>query len=285
MAGWIQPGDTKQDTVPTTPVAPTTPTPTLAKEVKPEVKEVVKASSNAFDFSEETDAGKEIYTFFGLKGSGKTTNALSLPGKILAVSFDKKTTIIKNNMFDNDERIKVFDAMKYFDEDDILKSSEKTFDYILALIEKVSKEFKPDYILFDCAEHLTVVCEMVMRLRNNITAYGGISNQNIWKLRKSLLAKMYNVALTNSNKGLIYTLYTSKDEIINEGTLVSKSDVPKWTGIIATHTDFVLRTKIIYDKEKGKTCFVEVVSSKNDKKLKTGSIINTTDFKNKLINV
>lgn len=256
----------------------------VAPEVTPTKPTVVapKMSKPKFEFVEETDAGKEIYTFFGLKGSGKTTAALSLPGKILALSFDGKTSIIKNNIYANDDRIKIFDAMKYYDAEDPVNSSVVSYDYIIALLEKIGQDFKPDYVLFDCAEELTTMCEMVMRQRSNITAYGGISNQNVWKLRRALLEKVHDTALRISSKGIVYTLYIDKNEIVYEGTLVEKSDVPKWTGVVLYATDFVLKTKVMQNKDRGKICTVEVVSSKNDKKLKTGTIIDVTDFKNKL---
>ena len=239
----------------------------------------------SFDFSEEKDEGKETYVIFGLKGSTKTSTALSFPGKILALSFDNKTTIVKNNFFQGNERIKVFNATKYLIEsaEDYLDSSVKTYDYIIAILEKVGKEFKPDFILFDCAEIMTTVCEMVMRKNNNVSAYGGIVNRNIWKQRKALLTNIHRKALDICNKGLIYTLYINKDEIVEEGEIKTKADVPAWTGIIMYETDFVIKTELKYSKEKGKQCLAHIVSSKNDNKLKTGTTIDITDFKNKLL--
>ena len=269
--GWLD-GDNKKQTAP----APATTTPAPVAETKPEPKE------EGFDFSEETDTGKEVYSIYGLKGSGKTTLALSFPGKIMAISFDGKTTVVKNNFYGNDDRIKVYAGNKYLDQDNSLDSNVKTYRYTMALLEEVAAKEKPDWILFDCAEKMTVICEMVMRKKHNISAYGGIANKNVWKERKALLESLHRIALKHCNKGLIYSLYINKDEIVSEGEILVKKDVPAWTGVVLYETDFVLKTQIDYDKEKGKICTAQVWSSKNDKKLKTGTIIDVTDFKEKL---
>ena len=121
-----------------------------------------------------------------------------------------------------------------------------------------------------------------MRKRNNVSPFGGIVNRNIWKERKILLASIHRKSLNSCNKGLIYTLYVNKDEIISEGEVVKKEDVPEWVGVVMTESDFVLRTELSYDKEHGRKCLVRVWSSKNDKRIKTGDVIDVTDFKNKL---
>ena len=236
----------------------------------------------SFDFSEEQGSGKEVYAIYGDKGDGKTTLSLSFPGTITVLSFDNKATIVKNNFYNGDNRIKIFNALRYLEKtpEKYFDTSEITYNYIIALLEKLKEQ--SDWILFDCAEEMTVICEMIMRKRNNIKLFGGIVNQNVWKERNMLIDSIHKKALNCCTKGLIYTLYIKKDEIIEEGQVVTKKDVPKWTGIILLESDFVIRAELQYDKEIGKQCFARIWSSKNDKKLKTGSIINVTDFKNKL---
>ena len=46
---------------------------------------------------------------------------------------------------------------------------------------------------------------------------------------------------------------------------------------------YVIKTEINFDKEKCKICTAKIWSSKNDNRLKTGDIIDVTDFKNKLM--
>jgi len=58
---------------------------------------------------------REVWLIFGDKGTGKTTVALSFPGEILVLSFDRKSAIIKHNMYNDDPRIHVFDVVKYMD--------------------------------------------------------------------------------------------------------------------------------------------------------------------------
>jgi len=64
---------------------------------------------------EVSQPAKEVWLIFGDKGTGKTTVALSFPGEILVLSFDRKSAIIKHNMYNDDPRIHVFDVVKYMD--------------------------------------------------------------------------------------------------------------------------------------------------------------------------
>ena len=69
-------------------------------------------------------------------------------------------------------------------------------------------------------------------------------------------------ALNNCKKGLIYTTYTTKDEIIIDGTITIKKDIPKWIDAIMYETDVLMRIDRRKAKTDGDQFFVKIESSK-----------------------
>lgn len=226
---------------------------------------------------EDEDSGNEVYLIFGEKGSGKTVTAMSFEGELVVLSFDKKSTRVKSNWYDNDKRIHVFNVVKYLDYEDqktITESSAKTYAYILKVLEHARDNIKPDWVIIDGAELFSQVCEMTMRYRHGLLAFQGVSNLNLWKERGMLIRKVHNMALDIAKRGIIYTTYTDYDEIVYEGELITKKQVPKWIDVLIFETDYVLKTE---SHDNGKKFIVKVVTSKNDKVLKTGSVYDVTD--------
>ncbi|MFQ6084589.1 MAG: hypothetical protein ACE5WD_14715 [Candidatus Aminicenantia bacterium] len=213
--------------------------------------------------------------------SGKTTLALTFPGTIAALSFDKKTMMPKMNYFNGDKRIKVFNAVKYYsrETDEKNKSAEETYHYVLKILEEL-KEKQPDWVLIDGIEIFQKIAEGVMRHHHNLTPYQGVSNRNIWKERRDVIAKVHDEAIKASKRGVIYTTYTTHEEIVEEGTVVTKLEIPRYIDKVMWETDFVLNIKNNYDPKSKKTAFIlRVVSSKDDKKMKTGTVVDVTGIK------
>jgi hypothetical protein len=232
---------------------------------------------NNFNLDEEEVSGKQITTIYGLKGNGKTSLAFSFPGTIACLSFDHKSAMIKANMFDNDKRIKVYNAIKYQNESSpaqTLESSEITFKYVSYLLSELNKA-KPDWIVIDGIEVLQQICEMVMRSRNNIMPYQGIANPNIWKERRLYIRQVHRQAVEACKMGVIYTTYTDKDELIENGTLLTKKTIPKWVDAIMTETDDVIHIEASSDKNGGRKFVATVESSKTG--LPTGKSFDVTD--------
>jgi hypothetical protein len=229
---------------------------------------------------ETTVSAKTVWLIFGDKGSGKTTTAMSFPGHILVLSFDRKSAIIKLNMYNNDGRIKVFDVVKLMDyssPDKMLESSEKTFELILQLLESYPKVFgNPDWVVIDGAQIMQQICEWTMRKRHNIGPFDGISNLNLWKERRAYMRDIHNRALNIAKKGVIYTTYVEKDRVIIAGETVHEKDVPAWVDILIYETDFVLQTTYNPVTKKFE---VKVVTSKLDKLLPTGATYDVTNRK------
>lgn len=232
---------------------------------------------NSFNLDEEEVNGKEIYTIYGLKGQGKTSLAFSFPGTIACLSFDHKSAMIKSTMYNNDSRIKVFNAIKFQNDStpgQTLESAEITFKYVTYLLKELAK-IQPDWIVVDGIEVLQQIAEMVMRSRNNLMPYQGIANPNIWKERRLYIRQVHRMAVEACKKGVIYTTYTDKDELIENGTLLTKKNVPKWVDAIMMETDDVIHIEASSDKSGGRKFTATVESSKTG--LPTGKVFDVTD--------
>lgn len=248
-------------------------------------KESIKKSSvvtlpeedENFEIEEEETLGKAVITIYGNKGEGKTTLALGIDGKIVALSFDNKTALIKYNMYNGDKRIKVFNAVKYFSEDpnEYTTSAKKTYKYVIAILKKV-KEIKPDWIIIDGTEIMMRIAEQVMREMNNLSPFQGVVNRNIWKYRRLVIRNIHRKALDAAQKGVIYTTYTTKDEIVEEGTIVSKKDVPQYYDILLWETDVVIKAYSEFNEDNDKRFYARIDSSKL-KEFETGKIYDVTN--------
>jgi hypothetical protein len=232
-------------------------------EQKPPTPQITAPAEEKFEIKEAEIEGKDVYMVYGIKGHGKTYLALTFPGTIKALSFDRKTARVWQKDFKKDARIKVYDAiinMDYSSPERMLETSEKTFKYINYLLDSF-KANPPDWILIDGVEIFEQVAEMTMRYRNNLQAYQGIANRNLWKERRLYIKQLHNKALSIAKKGVIYTTYVDKDEIVVDGELVTKQDVPRWIDAIMYETDTVIKVRSQVDKA-GRKFFAEVESSK-----------------------
>lgn len=223
-----------------------------------------------FEYVEEEDNDKIIYTIAGDKGTGKTTSAMLLrqgDESMLAISFDHKTTVIKNNMYNKNPKIKVFSGVKYLDRspDRLVSSAKKSYEFVYSLIKKA----RPNWILIDGLGVLHNICEMAMRNDRGYKPYQGVSNMNDWKYRNDMMAELHTLCLTQCKKGIIYTTYTKTEELIYEGNIIEKKEIPKWFGNVLEETDITLMSSVIEDSE-GKPLYqVRVENSKYDNLFKS----------------
>ena len=226
---------------------------------------------------EEGAINKYVILIYGDKGVGKTTTALSFPGEILVLSFDRKAMLVKKNMFGGDKRIHVFDVVKYMDystDETMLKTAELVYLYTIKVLDYASKHLKPDWVVIDGAEIFQQIAEWVMRYRHGLKPFEGIRNLNLWKYRKQLIRDIHNKALNIAKRGVIYTTNIEYQDIVVEGELVTRKDVPKWIDILIYETDVVL--KAVRDP-RTREFKVEVVTSKDDKLFPTGETYTVTD--------
>lgn len=229
-----------------------------------------------FQFTPVTGSGKEVYCVFGNKGEGKTFLAFGFPGKKYVLSFDRKSQRIKDALMLPDSECVVLDAIQHYQKDKVrlTESASVTFDYIVFLLREVQKRGDCDWLIIDGLEILMEICEMKMRLDNKMGPFQGIANFGIWKDRKLNVRGIHDECIDAAKKGVIYTTYTEKDKIVEDGQLIRSKDAPKWTDVVMYETDVVLNVyTILVNNQIRIHC--DVTTSKIQK-YKTGMTYNIT---------
>jgi hypothetical protein len=257
--------------------APTEDTPDV-EQFKPKTKLVDDSTTEftslntedfVFEDEEDTEIKKEIFTVYGHKNDGKTTISYGIPykgDKILVFSFDNKSTRPKDAdyIMDGNLHIKVINAIKYLDKSSdkkLLESSQKTHAFILSMLAQAKLKFAPDWIMFDGTEVMSSIMELVMRSHNNLGPYQGIANRSLWRERRQYIDDIHMKSIEIASKGLIYTMYSQKDEVIDDGGVVMKKDVPKWIGSVMEETDIVIHAESKFENGK-KSFYAKVEGSK-----------------------
>ena len=238
---------------------------------------------------ESTEDYKKVFMIYGDKGVGKTSFALTFPGKIVAFSFDGQTRIIKKKISTifpekaNDIKVYNMDQVIYNNDDEntrmeILSSSE----VILTYMKKIISITKPDWYLVDGSSEFVTMCEFLMRKNNNLLPFQGVENRNLWKERNAYIRQIHNMMINNASQGVIYTGWEEIIEVDDEGEL-KKITLPKWTDIIMQKTQFIIRivktTTKTANGNRIEKYYAKVVSSKDDDFLPTGSVFDITGYK------
>jgi hypothetical protein len=278
MGGWESVDETVEQFKPQTELIGDTPK-TLATPAVP-----VDDFSFDFDESEDTSEKKEIYTVYGHKNDGKTTISYGIPhtgDKVLVFSFDNKSTRPKDAPYITAGKlqIKVMNAVKYLDkssEAKYLETSAVTHAYILSLLQQATTKFAPDWVMFDGTEMMSGIMEIVMRSKNNLKPYQGIANRSLWRERRQYIDDIHMKSMEVASKGLIYTMYSQKDEIIDQdGTVMKKVDIPKWIGSVMEETDIVVHAETKFENNR-KVFYARVEGSKIPDKYPDG-VYNVTN--------
>lgn len=222
-----------------------------------------------FDWKKAKEASdqKLVFTIYGHKNDGKTSVSYGIPkkGETVAVfSFDHKSKrpleqefMQKSGMI-ADKNVFVLNTVAYLDKSTkelFLETSEVTYNFINYLFENMKDACggkKPDWIVLDATEVMNNILENVMRFRNGIGVYSGISNFNVWKERKQYIDDIHNKCLNSVGKGVIYTTYIDREEIIKDGQVIKSKDMPKWIGNMMMQTDVVIRVESMFENNKPK---------------------------------
>lgn len=215
----------------------------------------------------DTSSSKKVFTVYGHKNDAKTTTAMGVAkkgDKVAVLSFDLKSDrptdldFIKKSGVD----YKVFNAILYLDKstpDLYQTTAEKTYVFVLKLLDGIKEKYKPDWVIIDGSEFLNKILEQVMRKRNGVMPYQGVANQNIWKERTQYIDDVHKQAMDAATKGIMYTTYVSKDSVVKDGVVVQQKDMPKWLGDVMSQTDVIIR--VITDVSGGKTEYKAVIES------------------------
>lgn len=228
-------------------------------EAKPFFKK--KSAEIEFDLSPAEKLAKHVVMIYALKGHGKTSLAFSFPGSHVCLTFDNKSQAIAEEAKET-ERITVYNGVRYLDKtsgDSWLESADVSWRYINKVLD--SLQDKPDWITVDGGEIVHTMLEMVMRSRNNLAPFAGIANKNIWKERRMYIEQLLRKCLDKSKKGVIWTSYIDKDELVEDGDFVTVRDVPRWIDAVLYETDVVIKTERKTGKV-GQEFYATVESSK-----------------------
>ncbi len=229
-----------------------------------------------YAYEEVTTSGKEGILFYGHKGSGKTSAAYLLPGKKVVLSYDGKSLRAKEMLRPDDKDIVVLDARKYMShlKSKMTEGGKRTIEYSVWLLEEVNKRGGCDWVVIDGLDILLEAAEMAMRYDHKVGPLDPFANLGWWKDRKLNLRLVYDTAFRVARKGVVNTTYVDKDDIVNNATLVRRTDVPRWMDIVMYDTDAVVRTQI--DVVDGKQRFRLYVVSSKIKRFATGDVLDVT---------
>jgi hypothetical protein len=228
-----------------------------------------------FDFTPQSPSNLKYITIFGGKGTAKSTLALSAPGKVLALSFDNKTVEAWSTMFKFDKRITVMNAIKYMDyssPDASLMSSEITFQYINAILDKIKSGAAsdyPDWIVIDGFEEYKSIAENVMRYRNQLKLTQGVEWQ-FWKDRRLYIKQLFIKIGSIVKQGVIFCTKYEWEETKIAGMTVEKKKIPIWVDIVEEQTDIVIENTSDINKESGEVKFFAQITSSKHADMPTG---------------
>lgn len=202
---------------------------------------------------------KIILMVYGDKGSGKTYSSEMLPGRVVVISFDGKSSSVVRQLDKEPSDVIVFDGRKYFtyDYSEQTASGMKSYKYLKALAEYIEK-LEPDWIVIDNTEMYQYILEQAMRYVYGLEPYSGV-DWSLWKLRRAMMRDIHYLLFRIAKKGLVYTAYPELESIIEQGNIVNTTKKPKWIDIIMYETDVVIYT---YASKDGKRFFAKVESTK-----------------------
>jgi len=261
----------------------------VVEEVKEEVKrEEERKEKKQIVFEDETfsieeveeASPKTVLVIAGEKGHGKTTLALSMPGNIAVLAYDRKAAPIKFFFYKGDKRIRVFDMLRYYNptsKNEVLEHAVKSVKYARALLNYLKEENAVDWIVIDNFDVLTRLCEMTARYYNHLQPFGGTGEigYKLFDERNFYIRTIFQSAFETAKKGVIYTLYLTTQEIVKGGQVVERTRVPRWVDAVLYETDVALVVSKVPD-ERRFLCYV--LTSKNEEEFPTGVTVDVTDI-------
>jgi len=258
------------------------------EEVLGEAKEEGRKEMRQIVFEDETFSIEEVeeatpkmvLVIAGEKGHGKTTLALSMPGNIAVLAYDRKAAPIKFFFYKGDERIRIFDMLRYYNptsKNEVLEHAVKSVKYARALLNYLKEENTVDWVVIDNFDVLTRLCEMTARYYNHLQPFGGTGEvgYKLFDERNFYIRAIFQNAFETAKKGVIYTLYLTTQEIVKNGQVMERTRVPKWVDAVLYETDVALVVSKIPDERR---FLCHVLTSKNEEEFPTGLTVDVTDI-------
>ena len=256
-------------------------------------------------YTEET---KQIIMVMGKVGAGKTSWVYdNFPGHIVTFCFDRKSARVYNQYIrqhpEEKDRIKVFDVYAWVDEVRKHRSisvAERTeigvlvVNYVTQVLEELAtSNWKVDVGHVDGIDRYIKESEMNMRYMNKLPPASGVSNRSAWNLRNIYLQQFHESLVSISKLAVVYAAYIKEDDEIDEddtkqpqnqqiqqkpiGDRIHRS---KWVDAIEMYVETFVYIENRYVKERQKMYYtLEVISSKDERFLRTGAVYDITDHK------
>jgi len=253
----------------------------VEREEKREERRQIVFEDETFSIEEVEEASpKTVLVIAGEKGHGKTTLALSMPGNIAVLAYDRKAAPVKFFFYKGDRRIRVFDMLRYYNptsKNEVLEHAVKSVKYARALLNYLKEENTVDWIVIDNFDVLTRLCEMTARYYNHLQPFGGTGEvgYKLFDERNFYIRTIFQSAFETAKKGVIYTLYLTTQEVVRGGQVVERTRVPKWVDAVLYETDVALVVSKIPDERR---FLCHVLTSKNEEEFPTGLTVDVTDI-------
>jgi len=253
----------------------------VEREEKREERRQIVFEDETFSIEEVEEASpKTVLVIAGEKGHGKTTLALSMPGNIAVLAYDRKAAPVKFFFYKGDKRIRVFDMLRYYNptsKNEVLEHAVKSVKYARALLNYLKEENAVDWIVIDNFDVLTRLCEMTARYYNHLQPFGGTGEvgYKLFDERNFYIRTIFQSAFETAKKGVIYTLYLTTQEVVRGGQVVERTRVPKWVDAVLYETDVALVVSKIPDERR---FLCHVLTSKNEEEFPTGLTVDVTDI-------
>jgi len=253
----------------------------VEREEKREERRQIVFEDETFSIEEVEEASpKTVLVIAGEKGHGKTTLALSMPGNIAVLAYDRKAAPVKFFFYKGDERIRIFDMLRYYNptsKNEVLEHAVKSVKYARALLNYFKKENSVDWIVIDNFDVLTRLCEMTARYYNHLQPFGGTGEvgYKLFDERNFYIRTIFQSAFETAKKGVVYTLYLTTQEVVKGGQVMERTRVPKWVDAVLYETDVALVVSKIPDERR---FLCHVLTSKNEEEFPTGLTVDVTDI-------
>ena len=207
--------------------------------------------------------------FFGDKGASKTTCAMSVPGNVLAITFEKRGNVTRpwSKIFGNDPRIQPFGISEYIKRTNLPQyrdSSNIAYLKVVELLERAKKHNeKFDWVIMDGLQAGQKITTLRMKSLNSVGAFENLPKKLLtrWGERTIYLENIViDMASAIANKGVVLTSQNimhqamfltqeQKDSGMKDEDIPIKE--PAWKDKIKEDVDTVIYNRIIEKKLSG----------------------------------